>query len=341
MTMAHPSLGQADRSLLGTADGPELVLRRRYRAAPSEVLAACTDLERLALWFGQVDGEPAAVGDTFTVRFQGTENLPATGEVLACATDGLSISWSWQGEQESVISLRVAAAGESESELTLLHVLSQPDHVAGYGGGWEQQLESLARHLADAPTHLDATDGRATGGGAGAEDRASGENAAAELRATEEDSEAERRAVATWEAMTTRPLEIRWHVPADLDRVWAALATTDGLKPWWWGHFPFVTIDADAAPGASYRITAPSAGIELEGTYLIVARPRRLSCTWQWSEAGISSQDETVDIALDPGDGGTVITLRHTGPWTDDQAPENYRQAWQATLAALEGALLP
>lgn len=331
MTMAHSSLGPTVRSLLGTADGPELVLRRRYRAGPSEVLAACTDLERLALWFGQVDGEPAAVGDTFTVRFQGTENLPATGEVLACATEGLSISWSWQEEQESVISVRVSPAGEGGSELTLLHVLSEPDHVAGYGGGWEQQLESLARHLDHAPTGPDT------------EDDGAGEDGGAGDHRTEVKDHAmtEQRAVATWEAMTTRPLQIRWHIPADLDRVWAALATTDGLKPWWWGHFPFVTIDADAAPGASYRITAPSAGIELEGTYLIVAQPRRLSCTWQWSEAGITSQDEAVDIALDPGDGGTVITLRHTGPWTDDRAPENYRQAWQATLAALEDALLP
>jgi len=319
MTTAHPSTASTLRSLLGTAASPELVLQRRYRAAPGEVLAACTDLERLAQWFGQVDGGPAAVGDAFTVRFRDAEDLPAAGEVLACAAEGLSISWSWQGEAESVISVRVTAAGEGGSELTLLHVLSEPDHVAGYGGGWELQLESLARHLADAPSSPDAEDGTE------AQDRV----------------EAEQHAVAIWEAMTTRPLEIRWHIPADLDRVWAALATTDGLTPWWWGHFPFVTIDADAAPGASYRITAPSAGIELEGTYLIVARPRRLSATWHWSEAGITSQDEAVDIALDPGDPGTVITLRHTGPWTDDQAPENYRQAWHTTLAGLESALLP
>src|SRR5699024_7028628 len=84
-------------------------------------------------------------------------------------------------------------------------------------------------------------------------------------------------AAAAWETMAARPLEIRWHIPADLDRVWTALATTEGLEPWWWGHFPFVTIDADAAPGASYRITAPSAGIGREATSLTVARPRRPS----------------------------------------------------------------
>lgn len=306
MTTAHPSTIPTVRSLLGTADSPELVLQRRYRAAPDEVLAACTDLEHLSQWFGQVGGGPVAVGDTFTARVRDAEDTSATGEVLACAADGLSISWFPPQERESVVSLRVAAAEEGESELTLLQVLSEPDHVAGSGAGWEQRLASLARHLEGEGTGDPAPD-----------------------------------AAAAWDAMAVRPLEIRWHIPADLDRVWTALATTDGLEPWWWGHFPFVTIDADAAPGSAYRITAPSAGIELEGTYLIVARPRRLSCTWRWSEAGFTSQDEAVDIALDPGDDGTVITLRHTGPWPDGQAPENYRQAWQDTLAALEGALLP
>src|SRR5699024_1781480 len=105
--------------------------------------------------------------------------------------------------------------------------------------------------------------------------------------------------------------------------------------------FPFVTIDADAAPGASYRITAPSAGIELEGTYLIVARPRRLSSTWRWRDAGITSRDEAVDIALDPGDGGTVITPRHPGRWADDQPMAAGSRAWQATLSAPESAMLP
>lgn len=306
MTTSYPSAASTVRSLLGTTGSPELVLQRRYRAAPGEVLAACTDLERLSQWFGQVGGGPAAVGDTFTARVRGVEDTSVTGEVLACAADGLSIAWSPSQERESVVSLRVAAAGEGESELTLLHVLSEPGRVAASGAGWEQHLASLARHLEGEGADAPAPD-----------------------------------AAAAWETMAARPLEIHWHIPADLDRVWTALATTEGLEPWWWGHFPFVTIDADAAPGASYRITAPSAGIELEGTYLIVARPRRLSSTWRWSEAGITSRDEAVDIALDPGDGGTVITLRHTGPWADDQSVEDCSRAWQATLAALESALLP
>src|SRR5690625_6381238 len=145
MTTSYPSAASTVRSLLGTTGSPELVLQRRYRAAPGEVLAACTDLERLSQWFGQVGGGPAAVGDTFTARVRGVEDTSVTGEVLACAADGLSIAWSPSQERESVVSLRVAAAGEGESELTLLHVLSEPGRVAASGAGWEQHLASLAR----------------------------------------------------------------------------------------------------------------------------------------------------------------------------------------------------
>ena len=56
MMTSYPSAASTVRSLLGTTGSPELVLQRRYRAAPGEVLAACTDLERLSQWFGQVGG---------------------------------------------------------------------------------------------------------------------------------------------------------------------------------------------------------------------------------------------------------------------------------------------
>src|SRR5699024_1290025 len=292
MMTSYPSAASTVRSLLGTTGSPELVLQRRYRAAPGEVLATCTDLERLSQWFGQVGGSPAAVGDTFTARVRGGEDTSVTGEVLACAADGRSMPWSPRQERGSVVSRRGAVAGAGESGLTLRPVPSGPGRVAASGAGWERHLASLARHREGEGADAPAPD-----------------------------------AAAAWETMAARPLEIHWHIPADLDRVWTALATTEGLEPWWWGHFPFVTIDADAAPGASYRITAPSAGIELEAPYLIVARPRRLSSTWRWSEAGITSRDEAVDIALDPGDGGTVITLRHTGPWADDQSVEDCSRA--------------
>ena len=76
MTTSYPSAASTVRSLLGTTGSPALVLQRRYRAAPGEVLAACTDLERLSQWFGQVGGgrprsatpSPPASGESRTPR---------------------------------------------------------------------------------------------------------------------------------------------------------------------------------------------------------------------------------------------------------------------------------
>src|SRR5699024_3042957 len=132
MTTPRLPHGHTARSLLGTADSPELVLRRAVRASSQAVLAACTDPRRLAQWLGPVEGEPGGVGDAFTLRDLAAEQT-ATGEVLACAEEGLSVSWSWQGEPESVLSVRVTDTGEGECELTLLLVLAAPEQVPGSG----------------------------------------------------------------------------------------------------------------------------------------------------------------------------------------------------------------
>src|SRR5699024_12467067 len=103
--------------------------------------------------------------------------------------------------------------GKGGGGLTRLHVRSEPGRVAASGAGWEQHLASLARHLEGEGADAPAPD-----------------------------------AAAAWETMAARPLEIRWHIPAALDLAWTALARTEGLEPWWWGHCLLGTIHADAAP---------------------------------------------------------------------------------------------
>ena len=96
-------------------------------------------------------------------------------------------------------------------------------------------------------------------------------------------------------------------------------------------------IEADVRPGGAYRIQAPAVGITLEGTYLEVDEPTRLSFTWTWRDADGDSEDEAVDLHLvGEHDGSTLLTIRHTGPWADDAPAENYRQGWGDTLDALD-----
>ncbi|WP_454299598.1 SRPBCC domain-containing protein [Salana multivorans] len=149
------------RALVGTATQPELVFRRSYRATPADVMQACTDPERLARWFGAIHGTAVAVGDRFAVDLGGGEADTATCQVLRCEEDSVSVSWAWQDEPLSTLTARLRSDGDGLTELTLHHALAQPDHLAGYSGGWEQLLQSLARSLDDAAPDSpeDATSG--------------------------------------------------------------------------------------------------------------------------------------------------------------------------------------
>lgn len=47
--------------------------------------------------------------------------------------------------------------------------------------------------------------------------------------------------------------------------------------------------------------------------------------------------DDQVQVVFTPHPTGTLLQLTHTGPWTDDEAAENYRQGWTFVLDALAG----
>lgn len=297
------------RSLTGTAQQPHLTFRRLFRRATvADVRAACTDPARLARWFGVVEGEPARVGDTYVAHLGDGPDDRATGRVEACRPDGFDVSWAWQDEAPSTVSVRFGTAADG-AVLVVQHLLGEPDHAVSYGGGWEQLLGALARDL---------------GSGADAGD------AGAEANAAD-----------AWRTMSRHPLEVVREVPAPLQDVWRAFTTADGLGRWWWRHWADTTVEVDARPGGAYRITAPAAGITLSGTYLAVDEPRHLALTWVWADADGTSRDEAVDVRFEPAGEGALVRVRHTGPWADDAPVDNYRQGWEYTLGQLVDARGP
>jgi uncharacterized protein YndB with AHSA1/START domain len=306
----HPT----SRFLLGTAESPELVLLRRVSAAPEAVREALADAERRGRWLGDLQGDPAAVGDAFELRLGDEASDAAVGRLLLLDAEHLATTWSWQDERESVLHARVRPDGAG-SEIGVRHSLAEPDHVEGYGGTWEQVLQALAREL-------------------GCEDAEAEDDAAIESAAAER-----------WHLMVQRPVEIERVLPACPEQVWEALTTRDGLASWWWKHWDDVEIDLDRE-GGSARITAPRIATTLALERLVAERPARLAATWAWSEADGASADEAIDLRLAPADGGedasapsTRLRVRHTGPWTEDSQPENYRQGWDSTLDQLAEVL--
>lgn len=296
------------RALTGTADRPSLAFERTYRATPAELHEACTSVERLAGWFGEISGAPSGVGDAFTASLSDDPDDLARGRVLRCGDDVVEVSWSWQGERESVITAHIVPVDDERTTLVLQHALAEPAHAVGYGGGWEQILQSLSRALGDAAA--DALP----------------------------DERIEADAVARWRTITRAPLTLEHVVAAPLERVWAAFASAEGLRPWWWSHWSDVEIEADVRPGGAYRIVAPGAGVALRGTYLAVDAPGHLAFTWGWRDDGVEVPDEAVDVRLDAVEGGTRITILHSGPWADDVPAQSYRQGWLFTLGQLDEA---
>lgn len=290
------------RSLTGTASAPVLSFSRRYATSPDDLWSALTEPVRLQRWLGVVSGDPA---HGFEIVFADAPDSPARAQIEECApSQRLVARWSWGRERPSRVILTLRPQG-SGTLLMLEHRLDEPDHLAEYGGGWEQCFATLAQQL---------------GGPASAV--------------------ADEPAVVTrWDAMRRRAVDVTLDLAARPAEVWRAFATADGLRRWWWTHWDDVKISVDARPGGDYRIEAPGAGIVVTGEYLAVDEPSHLSFSWRWADADGTSIDEACDVRIESAGSGTHLTVRHTGPWTDDTPAENYRQGWDFTLGQLRRAL--
>ena len=139
----------------------------------------------------------------------------------------------------------------------------------------------------------------------------------------------------------TEPLVITRLVPATPEQLWLAWTTEPGLATWWWHTWPDTRYRVNAWVGGEYRIEAADHGFGVRGTFEVVEAPSRLVFSWVWYELadGVASEepDDQVQVVFTPHPTGTLQQLTHTGPWTDDEAAENYRQGWTFVLDALAG----
>lgn len=139
----------------------------------------------------------------------------------------------------------------------------------------------------------------------------------------------------------TEPLVITRLVPATPEQLWLSWTTEPGLATWWWHTWPDTRYRVNARVGGEYRIEAADHGFGVRGTFEVVEAPSRLVFSWVWYELadGVASEepDDQVQVVFTPHPNGTLLQLTHTGPWTDDEAAENYRQGWTFVLDALAG----
>lgn len=91
--------------------------------------------------------------------------------------------------------------------------------------------------------------------------------------------------------------------------------------------------ELDARPGGLFRLHA--GGDRVAGGEFVEVEPnRRVVFTWGWEGAeGFGPGSTTVEITLEERDGGTVLTLRHSG--LSGAAREQHARTWERCLANL------
>lgn len=120
-------------------------------------------------------------------------------------------------------------------------------------------------------------------------------------------------------------------------RVFQALTSREIVN--WWvrpGVFDTREWSGDVRVGGRWRTTGVARGqaYALEGEYLEVDPPRKLVHTWRGGPGPAS----TVTYLLEPIEGGTRITLRHSGIVAPDGG-EGINVGWQTSFEKLADTL--
>src|ERR1700761_2106902 len=140
-----------ERRILGslrTADGAGVVrIEDRYDTGIDDLWAAITDPDRVARWYGRVDGD-LRLGGQFHLFVDGSE-WDGTGVVEACEPPRhLQVRTQEAAEPyEEVIEATLTADGDQT--VLVIEARGMPlDKVAFYGAGWQMHAEDLAAYLA-------------------------------------------------------------------------------------------------------------------------------------------------------------------------------------------------
>lgn len=132
-------------------------------------------------------------------------------------------------------------------------------------------------------------------------------------------------------------LQIRQHVQADRARVFAAWTDPDTIVRWWGP--PGVTCshaEIDLRVGGSFRLAnegPDGSTVWITGVYEEIDPPQRLVHTWAIEPVG-EQRVERVEIGFDERDGGTDITITHSGIPTPDLRA-GHQAGWTGCLDGL------
>jgi uncharacterized protein YndB with AHSA1/START domain len=141
---------------------PSLTLKRRLKAPPAQVFRAWTDPEKIVRWFGPSNATQDSilaetdvrVGGRYRIRFKtddGEQHEVGGAYREVVADRRLVFSWAWHTtpERESLVTITLAADGDSGTLLTLQHEQFFDEKARdGHERGWTGTLDKLNRYVA-------------------------------------------------------------------------------------------------------------------------------------------------------------------------------------------------
>jgi uncharacterized protein YndB with AHSA1/START domain len=140
--------------MVNKAETP-IVIRRVLPAPVEEVFAAWTDVEGMQDWFspfgtGSMTADCRPGGRFRLVMSDGAQSIEHTGEYRIVDPPNLLVfTWRSQftGGRDTVVTVRLSAAGDGQTNLELTHELLPEDEVQPHTGGWGIILDRLQAHL--------------------------------------------------------------------------------------------------------------------------------------------------------------------------------------------------
>jgi uncharacterized protein YndB with AHSA1/START domain len=138
--------GSTIESTLHSIDGKGIVrMKSRYETDIDDLWSALTDPQRLARWYGKVEGD-LRVGGEFTAFVSGSQ-WEGRGRIDACLPPSkLEVTMWEEGGPESVVAAELVADGDDTILVIERRGIPQ-DKLYAYGAGWHVHVEDLVSYL--------------------------------------------------------------------------------------------------------------------------------------------------------------------------------------------------
>ena len=156
MTSNEPAGARILGSLRSVDDKGVVRIEDHYDTDIDELWSALTEPDRLARWYGQVEGDLHPGGE-FRLYIE-SDGWDGTGRVEACepsrrlrvATRETDESWrKGRGAQPFDDSIEATLTADGDQTILVIEIQGVPlDKIAFYGAGWQIHAENLAAYIA-------------------------------------------------------------------------------------------------------------------------------------------------------------------------------------------------